>query len=155
MVHTFIDDFNKNSQGKGFLNITDTFEPISVVNTSRRVLPGRNNRILTNNEKRSQNAILNKDISGSDIVRYNNKRTSNKNKSTNSFAIIPLKDVISLRARQEPVVEFGKSLEHNTRVYSGPVNIERLQIQLLDDKGNLVNLHDNDWSFSLIVEQLI
>ena len=150
-----IDDFNKNSQGKGFLNITDTFEPISVVNTSRRVLPGRNNRILTNNEKRSQNAILNKDISGSDIVRYNNKRTSNKNKSTNSFAIIPLKDVISLRARQEPVVEFGKSLEHNIRVYSGPVNIERLQIQLLDDKGNLVNLHDNDWSFSLIVEQLI
>jgi hypothetical protein len=27
-------------------------------------------------------------------------------------------------------------------------------VRLLDDKGNLVNLNDNDWSFSLIVEQL-
>ena len=45
--------------------------------------------------------------------------------------------------------------QENVRKYSGPVDIERLKIQLLDDKGNLVNLHDNDWSFSLIVEQLI
>ena len=40
------------------------------------------------------------------------------------------------------------------RVYSGPVKIDKLRIRLLDDKGNLVNLHDNDWSFTLIVEQL-
>ena len=40
------------------------------------------------------------------------------------------------------------------RVYSGPVKIDKLRIRLLDDRGNLVNLHDNDWSFTLIVEQL-
>ena len=60
-----------------------------------------------------------------------------------------------LRAKGEPLVEFGRILEENVRTYSGPVDIERLKIQLLDDKGNLVNLHDNDWSFSLVVEQLV
>jgi len=27
-------------------------------------------------------------------------------------------------------------------------------VRLLDDKGNLVNLHDVDWSFTLLIEQL-
>jgi hypothetical protein len=40
-----------------------------------------------------------------------------------------------------------------TRNYIKPTNIERLSVALLDDKGNLVNLYDNDWSFTLILEQ--
>jgi len=39
-------------------------------------------------------------------------------------------------------------------MYFGPVNIERLAIQLLDDKGNLVDLDGADWSFTFIVKQL-
>ena len=88
-------------------------------------------------------------------TRYNNLRNNAGSKSNNAFALIPLRDVVSLRAKGEPLVEFGRILEENVRTYSGPVDIERLKIQLLDDKGNLVNLHDNDWSFSLVVEQLV
>ena len=40
------------------------------------------------------------------------------------------------------------------RVYFGPVSIERLRITLLDDKGNILNLHGHDWSFTLIADQL-
>ena len=40
------------------------------------------------------------------------------------------------------------------RNYFGPVTLERLSIKLIDDKGNLVNLHGHNWSFSLEIEQL-
>jgi hypothetical protein len=40
------------------------------------------------------------------------------------------------------------------RTYFGPITLERLGIKLVDDKGNLVNLHGKSWSFTLAVEQL-
>ena len=40
------------------------------------------------------------------------------------------------------------------RKYFGPITLERLGIKLIDDKGNLVNLHGHNWSFTLAVEQL-
>ena len=70
------------------------------------------------------------------------------------LAIIPLKNIQRLRDRGEPYVEFGGSLQTNKRIYFGPVDIDRLRVKLLDDKGNLVNLHGNDWSFTMIIEQL-
>lgn len=39
-------------------------------------------------------------------------------------------------------------------MYFGPVNIERMKIQLIDDKGNLLNMHGNDWSFTMISTHL-
>ena len=41
-----------------------------------------------------------------------------------------------------------------SRNYFGPVTLDRLGIKLLDDKGNLVNLHGRSWSFTLAVKQL-
>ena len=74
--------------------------------------------------------------------------------TTDALAVIPLKSITANRKQNEPYIEFGSSLQNNVRTYFGPVNIERLRVRLTDDKGNLVNLHDNDWSFSLMVEQL-
>jgi hypothetical protein len=37
-----------------------------------------------------------------------------------------------------------------TRNYFGPVDIQRLSIQLLDEHGRVVNLRESDWSFTLI-----
>jgi hypothetical protein len=41
----------------------------------------------------------------------------------------------------------------NKRSYVKPTSLVRFTVSLTDDKGNLVNLYDNDWSFSLIVEE--
>ena len=68
----------------------------------------------------------------------------------NILAVIPL----SGRDIQRPLVLFGVNLRTNSRMYFGPVNIERLAIQLLDDKGHLVDLDGADWSFTFIVKQL-
>lgn len=51
-------------------------------------------------------------------------------------------------------VEFGGSLQNQQRLYFGPVNIHRMSIKLLNDRGNIVDLNKNNWSFSFICEQL-
>jgi hypothetical protein len=54
----------------------------------------------------------------------------------------------------EVLVENANSLTFNTRNYFGPVDIERVEVKLLDDKGNLVQLNGSEWSFSIITTQL-
>jgi hypothetical protein len=71
--------------------------------------------------------------------------------SNSSFAVIPLTGITTLRP--DPYIRFGADLTVNKRNYSGPTHLERFTVSLNDDKGNLVNLYDNDWSFSLIVEE--
>jgi hypothetical protein len=71
--------------------------------------------------------------------------------SKDLLGMIPLVGITKLRP--EPLIEDFTDI-NVPRTYSGPVKIDKLRIRLLDDKGNLVNLHDNDWSFTLIVEQL-
>ena len=41
-----------------------------------------------------------------------------------------------------------------TRQYFGPVKIDRLEILLKDNRGNLVNLNGQDWALSIVLEQL-
>lgn len=52
------------------------------------------------------------------------------------------------------IVEFSGSLQDNQRSYFGPVNIERLKVQLLDDKGRILNLNGNDWCVTIVAECL-
>jgi hypothetical protein len=40
------------------------------------------------------------------------------------------------------------------REYFGPVNIDRLRVQLLDDYGRVVDLNNVDYSFTLEIEQI-
>ena len=56
----------------------------------------------------------------------------------------------------EQVIEFtnGVNIFTNKRIYTGPVDIKRLRISLIDDKGHIMNLNHADWSLSLTAEQL-
>ena len=110
-------------------------------------------------------------------ILFNRTTYSNKTfgpSSADVIALIPLNGINSLRTKivygiaegktddvslelsqfSQPYILFGPQLEANARTYFGPVNIDRMRVRLLDDKGNLVNLNDVDWSFSLLVEQL-
>ena len=90
-----------------------------------------------------------------EILKNNGKTTNYKLTSPttpDTFALIPIKHT-GLNTG-DTIVEFGGTLQENKRVYFGPVNIERLHIQLLDDKGNVLNLNGADWSITLISENL-
>ena len=70
----------------------------------------------------------------------------------NIFGVIPAK--IQNLTFGDVLVENANSLTYNTRRYFGPVDIERIEVKLLDDKGNLVDLNGADWSFSLFSDHL-
>ena len=65
---------------------------------------------------------------------------------------IPLK--ISGMLPGDSLIEFSGPIQINERNYFGPVDIDKMRVQLLDDKGNVVNLNGMDWSFSIITEHL-
>ena len=69
------------------------------------------------------------------------------------LAILPVKTSVGVPTGSL-IVEFSGSLQENNRVYFGPVDIDRMSVKLLDDKGNILNLNGNDWCFTLICECL-
>ena len=92
-----------------------------------------------------------------------NQINSNGNNTTNYLSkaptssdilgVIPVKTSTGVPTGSL-LVEFSGSLQDNVRTYFGPVNIERMAIKLLDDKGNVLNLNGNDWCVTLVCECL-
>jgi hypothetical protein len=92
-----------------------------------------------------------------------NEINKNKNNITNYLARAPTSsDILAILPVKTSVgvptgtllVEFSGSLQDNVRTYFGPVNIDRMAIKLLDDKGNIINLNGNDWCVTLVCECL-
>ena len=102
-------------------------------------------RILTQSQIYSINEII-----------KNNERSVKYRASaptcSDIFAIIPL-DKKGLNTG-ELYVEDSSTLQLNKRVYFGPVNIDRMRIKLLDDKGNILNLNGADWCLTVVAEIL-
>lgn len=69
------------------------------------------------------------------------------------LALLPVKTSVGVPTGNL-LVEFSGSIQENKRVYFGPVDIDRMAVKLLDDKGNTLNLNGNDWAVSLICECL-
>ncbi len=66
------------------------------------------------------------------------------------FAMVPVK-LTGLKPG-DTIVETSGTLQNQNRVYFGPVNIHRMTIKLLSDRGDLVDLNNTNWSFSVICD---
>ena len=157
-----MDDYNQNHINKGLVNIIQRqnkldlpnyYNPSELIpqdtilpNTPKCIAVKKAPRKLTQAQLYSINQIM--------LNRITPKNRHPGPTTSDVLAIIPIKNVQRLRERGEPYIEFGGSLQTNKRVYFGPVDIDRIRVKLLDDKGNLVHLNDNDWSFTMLVEQL-
>lgn len=164
-----IDDYNQSHLNDGLVTITarDTGTPLpsyalrtnfvcdpitgeKVYNTQTRV----NNNQLTQNQVQALTAHANSSVS------ENNLTTGNVSSKvygatpfvSDVFGVIPLK--LSGRKNGETIVEFGGTLQNQERQYFGPVNIRRMSVKLVSDRGNVVDFNNANWSFSLICEQL-
>jgi hypothetical protein len=51
-------------------------------------------------------------------------------------------------------MEFGGTLQNQSRKYFGPVNIKKLSVKLMNDRGDVIDLNGTNWSFTLICEIL-
>jgi hypothetical protein len=68
------------------------------------------------------------------------------------FAMIPIK-LTSLNIGQV-YVEYGGTLQQQERAYFGPVNIHRMSVKLITDRGDILDLNNANWSFALVCQQL-
>ena len=154
-----LDDFNQNHLNDGLVTVTKrdnsvtlpsyanrkkyTCDPITGEITNTGIPSGQNN--LTQNQLYSLNQIIS---------------TQNKNRGdANSgpfikdmFALLPVKT--SGMTPGSIFVEYGGTLQNQERVYFGPVNINRMQIKLINDRGDVVDLNGANWSIQLVCEQL-
>ena len=103
-------------------------------------------RTLTNAQLQSINSI---NSNNNNLTNYLSKAPT----SSDILAVLPVKTSTGVPTGSL-LVEFSGSLQDNTRIYFGPVDIDRMAISLLDDKGNILNLNGNDWCVTLIAECL-
>jgi len=148
-----IEDYSNQRLTNGMYNIinTKTYATISVpdyyntINVACKLREGT----LTQAQIYTINAVTSSSSVNNNASGYKNTLTGPTSGTT--FATIPLVSINSLRP--EPYVKFGADLAINKRNYAAPTILERFTVSLTDDKGNLVDLYDNDWSFSLLVEE--
>jgi hypothetical protein len=161
-----LDDYNQNHLNKGLVNIATTDTKLSLPSyftpgTNIALPPsyfapgaipvicdalGNPTYVQSSPRKLTQAQIytintIQQERNNTTIDRYTGPTT------TDVLALIPVKTYSLLPG--QPYIEFGSALQTNERIYFGPVNIERMKIQLMDDKGNILNMHGNDWSFTI------
>lgn len=90
-----------------------------------------------------------------EIIKNKSKNTSYRGKAptaSDTFALLPIKR--GGLNTGDMYVEFSGALQDNKRIYFGPVDIDRMKIRLLDDRGYVVDLHGAEWCITLISENL-
>jgi hypothetical protein len=163
-----LDDYNQNHLNDGLVTIANKETSIrlpSYANPSNRTcdpVTGQltyNTSVSTDNKKLTANQIYalteisnsqySTETTGSTI---SSKSYGNSPSAKDVIAILPMK-VAGLQ-NGASYMEYGGTLQNQGRSYFGPVNIRKLAVSLLSDRGNKVDLNNANWSFSLIVETL-
>jgi hypothetical protein len=147
-----IEDYSNQRLSNGLYNITNSkvYTQLSMPDYYNTIYGACKFRegSLTQAQIYSINAIANPNSNNLDATSGN---TLIGPTASTTFAVIPLQNIRTLRP--DPYIKFGADLFVYKRSYIRPTHLERFTVTLTDDKGNLVNLYDNDWSFSLIVEE--
>ena len=173
-----IDDYNQNHVNNGVVSITETtnaniklpsyYSPdlpyvcsnINTVNSSSDLLIASKSNISYNSipvlvPSAPRTLTQSQIYTINEINKNKNNNTNYKSKaptSPNILSILPIK--VGGASTGSMLVEFSGSLQDNSRTYFGPVNIDKMRIKLLDDKGNVLNLNGCDWCVTLICECL-
>jgi hypothetical protein len=141
------------------LNATNTSNMKSNINTDTLFLSGKQNIEYSKTQLVVPSAP--RTLTTSQIYTIN-EINKNRNNNTNYRAKAPTSpDILAMIPIKTSglstgglIVEFAGSLQDNIRTYFGPVNIDRMRVKLLNDKGNVINLNGADWCVTLIIECL-
>lgn len=159
-----LDDFNQSRLNDGLVTITDKDESIPLPSYAKRsnffCNPATGEKVynntagLTEKQVYAANEIANSSTNNALSVgsSVSTKSYGKGPYASDVFGLIPIKT--SSLSSGQPYVEFGGSLQNQERSYFGPVNISRMSVKLVSDRGNSVDLNNANWSFSLICEQL-
>lgn len=154
-----IDDMNKNQTNKGLVQISDNrdfIQPTKYFNNKDNSLNCITDGNFDNYVNESGRNMTKNQLYSA--LQINNFRKSVHDKNSkldthsvgNVFGIIPFENKSLVWGESM----FTSDKNRFKRVYHGPVDISKMKIQLLDDRGNLLNLNGNEWSMTLISTHL-
>ena len=154
-----LDDYNLNRLNDGLVTITTSDKTIAtpayVNNKSFICDPVTRKKTYNTLNTNGFNRLTNNQIYAmTEIVNSTNvidPYTTNPY-IQDTFGIIPLK--LGGTATGSVYSEFGGSLQNQERTYFGPVNISKMKVKLLSDKGKIIDLNGSNWTFSLLCEQI-
>ena len=154
-----LDDFIQNHLNDGLVTITRSQTSIQIpdysYSTTQTCDPATGELVSTATTQTNSDNVTN-----AQLYSLNQSVISQQNPSKqyspgpfikDLFGIIPYKPP---SAPGDYYTEFGGTLQNQERLYFGPVNIRKMTIQLLTDRGTLLDLNGSNWSFSFICEQL-
>lgn len=168
-LYIVVDDYNNNYINKGIINITDYNLKLKLPKYFSQDI----SYSLNSNGKYKVDTRYNKNNidppngeNGEELMAITQKQAYtienilNQNEINNKRVTPPLSQnvigIIKLDKSPNERYEYYSSthIYQNTRDYFGPVDIDRLKIKLVDDKGEIVDLRGLDWNFTLSIEQL-
>lgn len=148
-----LDDYNQNHLNDGLVTIARRDSSVTLPNYANRSKYQCDP--VTGEFIHTQNALTQKQMySVQQIINTQNRNRGNVTSGPfikDMFAVLPVK------TNSEPgtiYVEFGGTLQVQERIYFGPVNIHRMSIKLINDKGDIVDLNGANWSIQLTCQQL-
>jgi len=163
-----IDDYNQNHVNNGLVSITEYSNVLKLPSYYSADLPYTCLSAMPNNGINSEytktqitlpsapRTLTNSQLyTINEINRNRNNNTNHRAKaptSTDILAMIPIKP--TGLSTGSLIIEFSGSLQDNIRTYFGPVNIDRMRVKLLNDKGNVLNMNGCDWCVTLICDCL-
>ena len=153
-----LDDYIQNHLNDGLVTITRNQTSLTVpsyaYSTTQSCDPATNSLISRATPQSNSDNVTQKQLYALNQTLQSN---TNQVKTYSSgpfikdlFGLIPIKP----GTNGTYYIEFGGTLQNQERVYFGPVNIRKMSIQLLNDRGDIVDLNGSNWSFSFICEQL-
>lgn len=160
-----LDDYNQNHLNDGLVTTTQKESDFALPSYSSRATyrtdPTSGKLISSTIDINTGNNLTQKQIyAAQEIINSINSYTTTstiQNYSSgpfakNVFALVPMKT--AGLANNEVYVDYGGTLQNQERTYFGPVNIHRMTVKLINDKGEVVDLNGANWSFSFMCEQL-
>jgi hypothetical protein len=155
-----LDDFNQSHLNDGLVTITNAETDIPLPSYANRSIiecnPLTGETVFTGNTNTNGNNLTQKAVYATN-EKLNSRRNKAKSYSNGPFVkdifgLIPMKTAGLVNG--STYIEFGGTLQNQDRTYFGPVNIHRMGIKLMNERGDVVDLNGSNWSFSLMCEQL-
>ena len=159
-----LDDYTQSHLNDGLVTITSTETDIPLPSYASRQVTECDPINKTQQIQLTGNSTLSGNVNSltqKEIYATNEKIASRRNKlkSYSSgpfvkdiFGLVPMKT--SGLQNGSTYIEFGGTLQNQDRTYFGPVNIHRMSVKLMNERGDVVDLNGSNWSFSLMCEQL-
>jgi hypothetical protein len=152
-------DFTNNRLNDGLVSVTTTPKDVQLPNytskATQRVDP-LNNTIVSFRNLQNQSYGLTQNQLYASMQVVQNKQNQQLYTRTpymkDMFAVIPMK-LAGLQPGQT-FAEYGGTLQDNNRIYFGPVDIATIEVQLVNDHGDVVDLSGLNWTFSIVCEYL-